>query len=210
MDINNQAITTALRYMRVPPEGQTRELVRTVENAFEKLEGYITPRIVWGKFPLIHFDGGFKVAGADFYSRDLERLIARCEFCVLMAATLGAEVDRQISLAQKIDMLDGIALDACASVLIDLYCDDVMKNEMSEILSPDEFLTTRFSPGYGDLELRAVDDVITILNATRRIGLSMTHSFMMTPVKSITAFSGIAKRKNFREQNESDNTEFQS
>ena len=199
MDINNQAISTALRYMRVPPNAQNNELVRTVEDAFEKLERYITPRVVWGKFPVVHFDGGFKIADTDIYSRNLSRLISRCDFCILMAVTLGAEVDRQISLAQKIDMLDGIALDACASVMVDLFCDEVMKNEMAEILAPNEFLTSRFSPGYGDLKLSVVEDVITILNATKRIGLSFTKSFMMTPVKSVTAFTGIARRENYEE-----------
>ena len=83
--------------------------------------------------------------------------------------------------------------------MVDLFCDEVMKNEMAEILAPNEFLTSRFSPGYGDLKLSVVEDVITILNATKRIGLSFTKSFMMTPVKSVTAFTGIARRENYEE-----------
>ncbi len=201
MDINKKAVTDALRYMRVPPDAHTPELIRTVEKAFEKLETYITPRVIWGEFSIVHFDGGIKLAYTDIYSRDIERLTSRSSACVLMAATLGAEVDRQIALAQKRDMLDGIALDACASVRIDLYCDEVMNLEMSQILKPNEFLTSRFSPGYGDFNLSFVEDILTILNAAKRIGLSITSTYMMTPVKSVTALSGIAQRPNYFNNN---------
>ncbi|MBQ6110986.1 MAG: hypothetical protein IJL01_01180 [Synergistaceae bacterium] len=53
-------------------------------------------------------------------------------------------------------------------------------------------MTSRFSPGYGDLGMNVIEDIITILNATKRIGLSVTRSLMMTPVKSVTAVAGLA------------------
>ena len=56
----------------------------------------------------------------------------------------------------------------------------------------------RFSPGYGDAPLSASEDLIALLDATRRIGLSMTRSYMMTPIKSITALIGISERNEDR------------
>ena len=181
----------ALRYMGVPPESHTEELVRTVYEAFGRLEGYVTPRFVWGKFHIIHFDGGIELEGAYIYSNDLARLTSRSNECIVMAATLGHETDRQITIAQSRNMLDGLALDACASVRIDSYIDQMMISEIAPALLMNERMTSRFSPGYGDLSMTVTEDILAILNATKRIGLSVTHSLMMSPIKSVTAIAGL-------------------
>lgn len=187
----DKLITDALRYMRVPPEGHTPELVRTVEEAFVRLEGYITPRIVWRRFHVEHFDGGIELEGGYIYSKDIARLTARGDECYVLAATLGLETDRQIALAQRKNMLEGMALDACASVRIDDFVDGVVNEEIVSSLGEGEGLTHRFSPGYGDLGMSVTEEILGLLDATRKIGLSVTRSLMMTPVKSITAIIGL-------------------
>ncbi|MBQ7220537.1 MAG: methionine synthase [Synergistaceae bacterium] len=184
-------ITDALRYMRVPPAVRDEELIRTVREAFLKLEGYITPRCVWGRFHAVHFDGGIELEGAYICSSNIAKLTARSDECILLAATLGHETDRQITLAQNRDMLDGMALDACASVRVDAYIDELVKNEIVPSLHENEHLTHRFSPGYGDLSMSVTEDIIAILSAEKRIGLSVTNSLMMTPIKSVSAIIGI-------------------
>ena len=184
-------ITDALRYMKVPPTVRDEEMTRTVREAFVNLEGYIEPRCVWGRFRIAHFDGGIELDGAEIFSRDIARLTARSDECILLAATLGHEVDRQIAATQRKNMLEGVALDACASVRIDAYIDEYVKNEIVPSLLEDEKLTHRFSPGYGDLSMSVIEDIIAILSATKRIGLSVTRSLMMVPVKSVTAIIGL-------------------
>ena len=189
--LTDKHLTTALRYMRVPPAVQDEELARTVREAFAKLEAFTEPRCVWGRFHVLHFDGGFELEGAYIYSSDIARLTAKCDECVLLAATLGHEVDRQITLAQSRNMLDGLALDACASVMVDAYIDGVVGSEIVPELHEGEKLTHRFSPGYGDLKMNVTEDIIAVLNATKRIGLSVTRSLMMSPIKSVTAIMGV-------------------
>ena len=189
--ITDKLITDALRYMRVPPEGRSGELARTVSEAFARLEGVITPRIVWGRFHAGHFDGGIELEGGKIYSRDIARLTSRSSDCYVLAATLGHETDRQIALEQRRNMLDGLALDACASVMVDAFVDDAVRGEIVPSLAVGERLTSRFSPGYGDLNMNVTEDIIAMLNATKRIGLSVTRSLMMSPVKSVTAIIGL-------------------
>ena len=186
-------ITDALRYMKVPPTVRDEELVRTVREAFVNLEECIEPRCVWGRFRIVHFDGGIELEGAKIFSRNIARLTERSEECILLAATLGHEADRQIAAAQRKNMLEGVALDACASVRIDAYIDEYVMSEIVPSLRDGEKLPHRFSPGYGDLSMSVTEDIIAILNATKRIGLSVTHSLMMTPMKSVTAIIGITK-----------------
>ena len=189
----DKLITDALRYMRVPPTVHDDELIKTVRDAFMRLESFVTPRCVWGRFHVMHFDGGIEIEGAYLYSNNIARLTERSNECYLLAATLGQEVDRQISLAQQKNMLDGMALDACASVRIDAFIDQFIKSDIRPSLHDNEKLTQRFSPGYGDLSMNAIEDIIAILNAQKRIGLSVTRSLMMTPIKSVTAIIGIDK-----------------
>ncbi|MBQ3763739.1 MAG: methionine synthase, partial [Synergistaceae bacterium] len=101
---------------------------------------------------------------------------------------------RQITLAQNRNMLDGLALDACASVRIDAFIDQFICSDIVPGLRETERMTSRFSPGYGDLSMTVTEDIIAMLNATKRIGLSVTRSMMMLPIKSVTAISGLFEK----------------
>ena len=197
MEPSPAMIDDALRFMRVPPEGRDEGLASLVRETFGRLEASVRPRTIWGRFPITPIKGGVNVAGAEIESADLARVMARSSECYLLAVTLGPEVDRQILLAQRRDMLEGLALDACASVRADALCDRA-EGEVIADLAEGEYLTLRFSPGYGDAPLSASQEIIALLNATRRIGLSMMRSQMMTPVKSITALIGVSPQREDR------------
>ena len=51
----------------------------------------------------------------------------------------------------------------------------------------------RFSPGYGDVPLSLQRDVLAVLDAQRKLGITLSDTFFMTPCKSVTAFVGIEK-----------------
>ena len=191
-------VDDALRFMGVPKEARSGEMAERAYRTFELLEGFIRPRRVWGRFSVLADDRGIRLDEAvRIESGSLARLMAHSRECWVMAVTLGPEVDRRILLAQKQDMLDGIALDACASVRADALCDEV-EGEIFRELREGEHPTMRFSPGYGDAPLTASADLIALLDATRRIGLAMTRSYMMTPIKSVTALIGISDRNEDR------------
>ncbi|WP_299299142.1 vitamin B12 dependent-methionine synthase activation domain-containing protein [uncultured Fretibacterium sp.] len=191
-------VDDALRFMGVPKEARSGEMAERAYRTFELLEGFIRPRRVWGRFSVLADDRGIRLDEAvRIESGSLARLMAHSRECWVMAVTLGPEVDRRILLAQKQDMLDGMALDACASVRADVLCDEV-EGEIFRELREGEHPTMRFSPGYGDAPLTASADLIALLDATRRIGLAMTRSYMMTPIKSVTALIGISDQNEDR------------
>lgn len=198
--ITPSMIDDALRFMGVPKHGQSDELRRSVHDGFLKIQKIASPRSIWSRCSMELKHNASMTRLADYFdieSRDLLRLFSNSNSCLVMAVSLGSEVDRQISLAQRLNMLNGTILDACASVLADAYCDAV-ESEAAESLKEGEFMTMRFSPGYGDVPVKASEDIIDMLNATKRIGLSMTGSYMMTPVKSVTALIGITNKKEDR------------
>ncbi len=114
-----------------------------------------------------------------------------CSQCVLMAITLGQQIDKIIRKAQLMDMAKAIALDACASSLIEDLCDQVNEQITEELMGKGQRLTTRFSPGYGDLPLYTQKIFSNLLDMERKIGLTKSSEYLLLPRKSITAIIGI-------------------
>lgn len=126
-------------------------------------------------------------------SRDLSKLFAHCKSCVFSSATLGPEVDRLIARVQKEDMADAVLLDALASAETEYLC-DMTEQSVAEKLGEGEYMTMRFSPGYGDVPLDVSGYILSILSVRGGTGISMTKSHMLVPVKSVTAMTGISDR----------------
>ena len=54
-------------------------------------------------------------------------------------------------------------------------------------------LSQRYSPGYRDCSLSIKPAFLAALDATRRVGISLTGANLMVPTKSVTAFVGVGK-----------------
>ena len=121
-------------------------------------------------------------------SRQLARNLSGCGRVILFAATVGVGIDRLIQKYSRLAPSRALMMQAIGAerieALCDAFCDD-MEKEMGVSLRP------RFSPGYGDLPLVVQKDIISLLEAPKRIGLSLNDSLLMSPTKSVTAFAGI-------------------
>ncbi len=199
-------VNDALRYMGIP-QGKADEVMKAkVEEGFEKLrrlampEG-TRPKVIYQRVGVKLEDNHVLMYGTNckVLSKDLRHLLRNSSECILIAATLGLEVDRQIGRYQKLDMLEAMILDSCASVLIDKVCDDA-EQEIMQTLRENEYLTMRFSPGYGDVPLEISSEILDILSAQKRIGLTLTKTHMLLPTKSITALIGISNQKENRQK----------
>ena len=187
----------ALRYMRVPREG-CETMLSLAEQGFTALASSVRPRTYWRRFSLALRGRGIVVAGETLCeSVSLSRLFADCHSCAVMVVTLGPEVDRLIQLLSRSRMSEAVACDACASVWADSLCDEAEK-EIERDLADGEFLTVRFSPGYGDVPMSVTADLLRLLDASRRIGVTLSQKGMMIPVKSVTALIGISHTKQER------------
>lgn len=121
----------------------------------------------------------------------IKKHLADCFEMAVMGATLGAAVDRLIRTSQIRDMAAAVLLDCGASVLIEQICDDMETQIQGQIKG---FMTGRYSPGYGDLPIETQDSLIQVLDAPRKIGLTVNQNHIMIPRKSVTAVLGIADR----------------
>ena len=147
------------------------------------------PRAVWRRFALLP-DGTLAGTGFRPEGGDVRRLLSGCHDAILMAATLGGEVDALLRRAQVMNMADALMLDACASAAVENVCDNLCVDLAAEV-SP-LFLTDRFSPGYGDMPLSQQAGLCAVLDVSRRIGVTLTDGGLMLPQKTVTAILGIS------------------
>lgn len=126
-------------------------------------------------------------AGFSAQSLSVSKHLEGCQKVVLMAVTLGTDVDQLLRRTQVTDMALAVIIDSGASVLIEQLADD-----LEEEIKIGPFMTPRFSPGYGDWSITEQSRMIRILDAQKQIGLNVTKDSIMIPRKSITAVIGIA------------------
>ncbi len=134
-----------------------------------------------------------RAAGGTGMGEDIRELLAPCREAVLFAATLGAAMEQEILRREVTDMAEALILDACASVAAENVCDRFEERMRAELAEEGLYLTSRFSPGYGDFPLECQKEVCGLLNTSRRIGLTVTENCILIPRKSVTAVMGIAK-----------------
>ncbi len=122
-------------------------------------------------------------------SKDIFKLLKDCDTVCGLVATVGLPIDTKISdMLEKKDILQAFILDSIGSVavenLVENVCNDV-KQKYGET-------TFRFSPGYGDWELKNQPAFLHWLGA-EKTGVILSSSYQMVPRKSVSALFGIKK-----------------
>ena len=136
-------------------------------------------------------DGGICLSFMQSESKSLTGNLRNCETAFVFAATTGAAVQRLIARNSLISPVKGMVTDSIGSAAIEAFCDYINRK-----VGDTDYLRPRFSPGYGDLSLDCQQTLLDSLEAKKHIGLALTESKMLTPVKSVTAIIGLSKEKN--------------
>lgn len=111
-----------------------------------------------------------------------------CRSAYVFAATAGIGIDRMLLRYQSVDSVKAMVINAIGSSAVECWCDKV-----NEKIADGKKTKPRFSPGYGGVELCHQREVLDFLQAQKNIGITLTDSFFMTPVKSVTAFIGVVE-----------------
>lgn len=165
------------------------DIADDLERCEKMLAAVARPRAVWRLFDR-ESDG--TLSGTDFRpeGEDIRRHLEGCGQVILMAATLGIEVENLLRRTQARNMADAVILDASASAAIENVCDNLCA-DLEAAFRP-RYLTDRFSPGYGDLPLRQQAEFCQVLDVSRRIGVTLSESGLMLPQKTVTALIGVS------------------
>lgn len=112
---------------------------------------------------------------------------------LLLAATMGAEVDRLIRAEEIIRLDQAVILDRCAVLGLRTIVDQIW-GELAERLSASGlYLSHGNFPGDPGFPLRAQTKICELLNSGRAIGLTVnSKSFFLEPLKSVTLLARTA------------------
>lgn len=182
-------IKEALRYMGFKgkePKGNFKEIFEECLDEYKKVAAYKAvfrfTDMYRGKGNEINL-GFCKICNDSLYKN-----LSGCKRVAVFAATSGIGVDRLIMRYSKTSPAHAVITDCIASSAIEVWCDKVNDEIVKSLAAK-----PRFSPGYGGVSLEYQKDVLSFLDAQRKLGISLNDALLMKPVKSVTAFVGICE-----------------
>lgn len=186
----------AIRYLGYGRHAVDEKTLLLVEECFQTLNQIASPKIIYRIFDVVPQENeNLAIGGIEISSGNLYKNLTGCEQAVILGATLGVSVDIEIRRARFTNMAQAVVLQACAAALLEEYLEERQEEIRCEMEAKERYLRPRFSPGYGDFSISHQRKILQILDAAKKIGLTMTDSYMLTPTKSVTAVIGISTIK---------------
>lgn len=195
MDIDKKEVLRYLGYKSSSADKQTSDLI---DECIQELRKISKPKYIYKVFDIEKNQEQVNLLNTtlSLRSKNIKNHLKFSSRCAVMAATLGIETDRYISIYSNLNLSKALVMDSCATAAIESIC-DMAEEEIKEYAKALDFnITGRFSPGYGDLSIEIQPEIINILDAYKKIGLTATESCILIPRKSVTAFIGFQKSKN--------------
>ena len=162
---------------------EDKDVLSLIHSCVDEVRQKLSYKVCYGEF-----DVGFLNIQSKMFSKNLEN----CSSVIIFAATIGVEIDRLILKYSRISPSRALILQSIGTERIEALCDEFCKEIAKE---KNMSLTNRFSPGYGDLSLDIQKDIFNFLDCSKRIGLTLNDSLIMSPSKSVTAFVGVSHSK---------------
>ena len=175
----------------IPPDPYMEKTIKEIK---EEIENAATLKLCYTKNTLDAISLNFGIG--DVNSKSLKKNLCGCHEVYIFAATIGIDGDRIISRYSTLSPSKAVIAQGAGAALIeslcDCFCETIAKAEEKNSC----FMRPRFSPGYGDFDIKHQKDIINILDASKYVGINLTDSLLMLPTKSVTAVMGISKNDN--------------
>lgn len=189
-------IKEAIRYLGYGKTSVDEKTLIMIQECFEKLEKISEPKCVYRIFELsLPKENELQICNLHIKSKNLYKNLCGCKQVILFGTTIGSEVDRILRAYELTDMARAVVMQACAAAMLEEYCDEMQDKIAQQLAKDSMYLRPRFSPGYGDFSILHQKEILDMLDAPKRIGLTMTDAYMLAPTKSVTAIIGVSNTK---------------
>ncbi len=178
----------ALRYLRVrrEPDEQIKEIYKSCLDEFLPVVSY---KACYRYFDIDVVDDTVHFADElTLQSEKLSKNLLGCKGAFVLVATTSISVDRLIQKHSTLRISRALVIDAIGSAAVEAFANTVCSK-----LSTEYNITfrPRFSPGYGDLSIVTQKDLLSVCDASRKIGVTLNSNHMMIPTKTISAIVGV-------------------
>ncbi len=117
--------------------------------------------------------------------------LAGATHVALLACTLGAAADRELRRLAAVDALGQVIFDAACTDLVEWGADAAGREIAAWGRVRGLVAGDRFSPGYADFPLSVQARFLDVLQAQKRLGLTVNESSLLVPTKSVTCVVGL-------------------
>lgn len=194
LEEKEELIKESLRYLGYRNQKADETVLRLVQEMLDEIYRIANKKWEYQIFDLQRQeDGILQFGNIETKSKGLTRNLRNCEKIIIFAATLGTEVDRLQARLSVMDMAKAVILQACAAAVLEEYCDACQLQIADDVKKGGYYLRPRFSPGYGDFSIEFQKNIMQLLNCAKKIGLTITDSYMLSPKKSVTAVIGMSR-----------------
>lgn len=182
-----------LRYLAYRGQELDEEMKQLIEQIIQLCEQTARPRYLTMVCQLSSDRQLLLPQGGKLFlpGNDIHTHLQQAKQCLLIAATLGMEVELKLRQLQSQNMTSALIFDAACDALIEDVVDQVQEECALQMAANGLSIGKRYSPGYGDLPLSLQKQLLAVLNAQRRIGLTVSDSYLLIPRKSVTALAAI-------------------
>lgn len=182
-----------LRYLGYRGQKIDHNINEMIDVCRKEVQDVISPRAVYEYRKISSTDRGIEIDGTNLIlcGRDIAEHLKNSKECVLMAVTLGNDIEKKTRLYEKSNLTKALIIDACATTAVEEVCDIIEEKVRKEAESRGMNITFRYSPGYGDLPLDIQNNFLRVLDAQKKIGLTVSENNLLFPRKSVTAIIGI-------------------
>ncbi len=170
-----------------------KELKSLIDECMAEFIPAVSYKASFCRLPISDPGDTLSLGFAEVKSTNLKKNLYACKEIILLSATCGAAVDRLIQRYSRLFPGKALIMDALGGAAIESFADTLCADFKDELKGENLFLRPRFSPGYGDFDLAHQREIFRFLDSSRKIGLSLTDSLLMTPTKSVSAVIGISE-----------------
>ena len=177
-----------LRYLRASSNTDDPELLRLIDEATQHAYKEIKPKSIYEIFDCSRRGDEVKIGSFTFKSKRFAENMNGCKKAVVFAVTLGTESDRLLRSASAKGASALAIYQAVLAAICEEEC-DALEEHIKKTHGVN--LKKRYSAGYFDLSIENQKKIFQMMDITKRIGITLTDTFLMIPSKSVTAFIGI-------------------
>lgn len=175
----------ALKYLGYQGQSIDSSIDCLIDECLEEINKMASFKAVYKSFPLDFDPLYIKEANIIIDYPDLHELLDNCHDVVVIACTLGIQVDKRSKYYSHIDMTKMTIFDAIASSYLEAKCDEY---EKMHIIGKRTF---RFCPGYGNVPIELNKELGKVIDCYRKIGLTVQESHILLPQKSMIGLIGL-------------------
>ena len=182
-----------LRYLGHTGQELDGQLQLRIDELCGKCLELARPDWCYGFFAVREIGRGVLLPGPGITLRgmDIRRHLEGSGHCAVMAATIGIGVEQEFLRLECTSVSDALIFNAACTALVEAVCDRCEEEIRAVARGRGRTCGGRYSPGYGDLPIEQQPELLGLINAGRRLGITLNDSFMMIPRKSVTAILGI-------------------